>query len=161
MIKKALLSRKCRKLSMVQQADHPTYLNATSIGILYNSDEFEKELIEELSDSFSGDGKETASLAYASKESEDKFSFCKKDISISGELKKESVGFFTNRVFDFLVSLNTSEDINFKYVLALSKASCKIGISSDPLDELLVLSIKQTEDKAQNISDIIKYLKKI
>lgn len=161
MIKTALLNRKCRKLSKLPQNENPSYRSASSIGILYNSQEFEKGLIDELTDSFSGDGKETSFLAYTAKESEDRFSFCKKDVSISGELKKEPIGFFTDRAFDFLISLDTSGDINFKYVLALSKATCKVGIDSEPLQDLLVLSIKKSQDKSQNIQDIIKYLKKI
>ncbi len=161
MIKTALLNRKCRKLSKLQKSENLPYRSAHSIGILYNSEEFEKGLIDELTDSFSGDGKETASMAYTAKETDDRFSFCKKDVSISGELKKEPVGFFANRAFDFLISLDTSGDINFKYVLALSKATCKVGINSDPLEDLLVLSFKKSEDKSQNIQDIIKYLKMI
>lgn len=161
MIKTALLNRKCRKLSRLQKSENLTYRNATSIGILYNSQEFDRTLIDELSESFSGDGKETASMAYTLKESDDRFSFCKKDVSISGELKKEPIGFFTKQTFDFLISLDTSGDINFKYVLALSKATCKVGINADPLEDLLVLSFKKSEDKTQNVKDIIKYLKMI
>lgn len=161
MIKTALLNRKCKKLLKLQQNENQSYRRASSIGILYNSQEFERDLIEELTDSFSGDGKETSTMAYSVKESEDRFSYCKKDVSISGELKKEPVGYFTNRVFDFLISLDTSGDINFKYVLALSKATCKVGIDSDSLKDLLVLTFKKSDDKSQNIQDIIKYLKKI
>ena len=156
-----MLNRKCKKLSKLPKSENQSYRSASTIGILYNSEEFEKGLIDELTDSLTGDGKETASMAFTLKESDDRFSFCKKDVSISGELKKEPVGFFTNRAFDFLISLDTSGDINFKYVLALSKATCKIGINSDPLKDLLVLSIKKSEDKSQNVQDIIKYLKMI
>jgi len=159
MIKSALLNRKCKRLSKLERNENLSYRNSNSIGILYNSQEFEKELIDELSDSFTGDGKEITSMAFTANESEDRFSFCKKDVSISGELKKAPIGFFTNRIFDFLISLDTSGDINFKYVLALSKATCKIGINSDPLNDFLVFSIKRSEDKSQNIQDIIKYLK--
>ncbi len=161
MIKTALLNRKCRKLSKLQKNENQSYRSASSIGILYNSQEFEKDLIDELTDSFSGDGKETTSMAFTAKESDDRFSFCKKDVSLSGELRKAPVGSFANRAFDFLISMDTSGDINFKYVLALSKATCKIGINSDPLKDLLVLSIKKSEDKSQNVQDIIKYLKMI
>ncbi len=161
MIKTALLNRKCRKLSKLQKNENHSYRSASSIGILYNSEEFEKGLIDELTDSINGDGKETSSMAFTPKETDDRSSFCKKDISISGELKKEPIGFFTNRPFDFLISLDTSGDINYKYVLALSKAICKIGINADPLKDLLVLSIKKSEDKSQNIQDIIKYLKMV
>lgn len=161
MIKAALLNRKCNKLSKVQPSENPTYRNATSIGILFNSNEYHRELIDELTDSFAGDGKETAYLAFVNKESDDRFSFCKKDVSISGELKKEQVGFFTNRVFDFLICLDTSGDINFKYVMAISKATCKVGVNTEKLNDLLVMSFKSTEDKSQDIQDIIRYLKKI
>jgi len=161
MIKTAVLNRKCKKLSKLQKSENLSYGGANSIGILYNALEFDKSLIEELSDSFNGDGKETASMAYTTKETDDRFSFCKKDVSISGEFKKEPIEFFTNRAFDFLISLDTSGDINFKYVLALSKATCKVGISSGPLEDLLVLSFRKSEDKSQNVKDIIKYLKMI
>ena len=159
MIKKALLNRKGKKLSRRRTNENLSYGKAGSIGILYNSEEFEKKLINELLDSFSVDGKETSTMAYSELESYDKYSFCNKDVSVTGELKKKPVGLFTNRMFDFLISLDSSGDINFRYVLALSKATCKVGINSEALNDLLMLSIKKSSDKSQDIREIIRYLK--
>ena len=161
MIKSTLLNRKCKKLAKAQRKEHTTYRNASNFGILFNAEEFEQELIEDLADSLKGDGKELALLSFVEKESENRFSFCKKDISTTGNLGKESIGFFTNQPFDFLISLDTSGDINFKYVLALSKAACKIGINTEAYKELLVLSIKPSESREQSTKDITKYLKMI
>ena len=161
MIKAALLSKKCKKLSRLPKKDHVSYFGSSSIGILFNSNEYNHTLIEELKDSFSGDGKEIAYLAYSEKESDEKLSFCKKDISVSGKLNKDQLTFFTNQSFDFLVSLDTSGDINYKYVLALSKAICKVGINAEAHRDLLTLSFEKQSDQSQNIRDIIKYLKKI
>ena len=126
MIKNALLNRKARKASSKRLAkEHATYEEAESIGILYNSMEYPAADIQELRDDIKQDGKDVALLYFTDRESEDQFSFCKKDITVSGNLSKESMGFFTNRMFDFLISLDTSEDVNYKYVLSISKAICK------------------------------------
>ncbi len=161
MIKSALLSRKCKKLIKAQKKEHVTYRSASNFGILYNSQEFNRELVEELADSLKGDGKELAMLAFTEKESEEQFSFCKKDISASGNLNKDRIGMFTRQPFDFLISLDTSGDINYKYVLALSKANCKIGINSEAYDDLLMLAVKPSDNSSTSTQDVLRYLKMI
>lgn len=161
MIKNALLNRKCRKLAKRQSSNHPTYRDASNIGVFYNSDEFKSELIEELVDSLAGDGKEVAKLAFALKENSEPQSFWKKDISVSGNLNKEAIGFFTRQAFDFLISLDTSGDINCKYVVALSKATCKVGVNSDAYGDLLLMTIKASGNQSQDVKELLKYLKMI
>lgn len=161
MIKNALLSRKCRKLVKNQSTNHPTYRDATNIGIFYNSMEFSRELVEELEDGITGDGKEVTKLSFSEKENSDPFSFCKKDISVSGNLKKDSIGSFTRQAFDFLISLDTSGDINFKYVVALSKATCKVGVNSDAYGDVLLMTIKDSGNQSQDVKELLKYLKMI
>ena len=138
-----------------------SYRKASNIGILYNSQEFERALIDELADSIKGDGKELATLAFTEKESPEKFSFCKKDVSVSGNLMKKPMDFFTNQTFDFLISLDTSGDINYKYVLALSKATCKVGINTEAYKDFLLMSIKPSSTDQEGMRDIVKYLKMI
>lgn len=161
MIKNAVLNRKCRKLAKIQSSDHSTYLEASNIGIFYNSSEFKSELIDSLADSLAGDGKGVAKLSFVEKENGAPFSFCKKDISISGSLNKESIERFTKQQFDFLISLDTSGDINCKYIVALSKATCKVGMSSDAYKHLLVMTIKRSGNQAQDVQDLLKYLRMI
>lgn len=161
MIKSALLKQKCKKLAKQPQAEHLSYRKASNIGILYNSQEFGRELIDELADSIKGDGKELLTLAFTEKESGEKFSFCRKDVSVSGNLMKKPMGLFTNQAFDFLISLDTSGDINYKYVLALSKAACKVGITTDTYKDLLLMSIKPSSTDSEGMKDIVKYLKMI
>ncbi|MEQ9404104.1 MAG: hypothetical protein RIM99_10985 [Cyclobacteriaceae bacterium] len=161
MIKNALLNRKCRALSKNQNNEHSTYRNASSIGILYNAAEFQNYLISDLINSLEADGKTVARLAFTEKDSEDRFSFCKKNVSMTGNLTKDSISFFAQQRFDFLIALDLSGDMNFKYVLALSKASCKVGIDSESINDFLLMSIKASENQSQNIKELIRYLKMI
>lgn len=162
MIKNALLNRKAKKAtSKRKESNHSTYEGAESIGILYNSLEYSAADIQALRDDIKQDGKDVALLYFTERETEDQFSFCKKDVSVSGNLSKESVGFFTNRMFDFLISLDTSEDVNYKYVLSISKAICKVGLESEGYTEQLQLAFKPSGNPSEDIRGLLKYLRMI
>jgi len=163
MIKSIFLNQKTKPHPNAR--DHCTYGEATNIGILYNTDEYDEETISELIDTFEGDAKTVAKLGYLEKPADssdvDQHLFTKKDISSTGTIKKDSIKFFIKQSFDFLISLDTSENINFKYVLASSKAVCKIGFETEAYRDLLLMSLKPSEDKVASVKDVIKYLKMI
>ena len=161
MIKNTLLNQKSKSLAKLQRSEHVSYKQASDIGILYNAQEFSKKWIEKMTDHLKRDKKKISALAFSEHESDDLFSFCNKDVSMLGNLNKKSIGFFTDQTFDFLISLDASGDVNFKYVLALSQATCKIGISKNEYNNLLAMSVKPSENQLQNVRDIIKYLKMI
>lgn len=159
MIKNIFLNHKGKPTNATKE--HCTYADARNIGILYNADEFSPEVIQKLEELLKSDGKDVAKIGYADKPSEDKLVFHKKHISGTGTIKNDTLTFFINQTFDFLVSLDTSENINYKYVLALSKATCKIGFETEQYYDLLQLSLKMDETTAKAIANMVRYLKMI
>lgn len=159
MIKTIFLNHKGKPTSVGKE--HCTYKEASNIGILYNSEEFGNEAITKLEELLKGDGKNVARIGFAEKPSENQLIFNKKDISNTGTIKKDNLSFFINQSFDFLISLDISGNINYKYVLALSKALCKIGFETEQYYDLLQLSLKMDESKPKAIANIVRYLKMI
>lgn len=159
MIKNIFLNHKGKPT--IATKEHCTYSEARNIGILYNADEFGIEVINKLEELLKNDGKDVARIGYADKPSEDKLVFHKKDISGTGNIKNDNLSFFINQKFDFLVSLDTSENINYKYILALSKAICKVGFETEQYYDLLQLSLKMDESKPKAVTNMVRYLKMI
>ncbi|MEO9484510.1 MAG: hypothetical protein ABJG47_13725 [Ekhidna sp.] len=159
MIKNIFLNHKGK--ATIAAREHCTYLEASSIGILYNSEEFSTEVITKLEELLKSDKKDVARMGYTDKPSEEKLIFSKKDISGTGTVKKDNLSFFINQTFDFLISLDTSENINYKYVLALSKATCKVGFETEKYYDLLQLSLKMDDSKPKAVANIVRYLKMI
>ena len=159
MIKNIFLNYKGK--ATIARKEHCTYSEATNIGILYNADEFGIEMIKKLEELLKTDGKDVARIGYADKPSEDTLIFHKKDISGTGAIKKNKLTIFINQTFDFLISLDTLENINYKYVLALSKAICKVGFETKQYHDLLQLSLKMDESKSKAVANIVRYLKMI
>lgn len=159
MIKRIFLNHKSKVKGPT--LDHCSYSEAASIGILYNAEEYNKPLIQELIDSIEGEGKSVSSLGFVEKPTEESLLFNKKDISMTGTIKKERISFFTKQNFDFLISLDTFEDINYRYVLAISKSPCKIGIETESYGDLLQMSVKPESDKLLSMRNVLRYLKMI
>ena len=159
MIKNIFLNHKGKPT--IASKEHCTYKESTNIGILYNADEFNIEIINKLEELLKGDGKNVARTGFADKPSEDSLVFNKKDISSTGTIKKDNLSFFINQTFDFLISLDSSGNINFKYVLALSKATCKVGFETEEYYDLLQLALKMDESQPKSVTNIVRYLKMI
>lgn len=141
--------------------EHGTYQAASTIGILYNMDEFGTEAIHELATLLKTDGKNVALQGYTNQHTEEPMSFSKKDISNTGTIKKDSLAFFVKQPFDFLLSLDTTENVNYRYILALSKAICKIGFETEHYYDVLQLSLKVDENQSNSIANMVRYLKMI
>ncbi|MEQ6168574.1 MULTISPECIES: hypothetical protein [unclassified Ekhidna] len=159
MIKNLFLKHKGKPT--IADKEHCTYAEATDIGVLFNSSEFSGDSINKLEELLTNDGKKIAKMGFAEKPSEDKLIFSKKDISPTGTIKKDNLDFFIKQSFDFLISLDTSQNQNYKYVLALSKAICKVGFETEQYNDLLQLSLKMDESKPKAIANIVRYLKMI
>lgn len=159
MIKKLFLKYKSKSANRF--TEHCTYQEASRIGVLYNSGEFTKEIIDELVANLKADEKEVMILGYELDPVEGSAFFSKKDISNTGEFKDEKVLSFVAKPFDFLISLDSSENMNYRFVLALCKASCKIGIESQEYYELLHMALKKSNTPIESIRSVVKYLKMI
>lgn len=160
MFKKLFLRHKSKSKSN-STSEHCTYSDAKTIGILYNSDVYSQEIVNNLIDNLQGDGKEVTALGFELKPDETSSYFSKKDISNTGAFKKDSVQFFVNQSFDFLISLDSSENMNFRFVLALCKSKCKMGIESQEYYELLHMALKRSNTPYESVKSVIKYLKMI
>ncbi len=161
MLRDFLLNRKCKALSKRRISGHSTYSASRNIGILFNATEFDVGLIKGIWREMQKEGKKVSLLALSQQESNDNLRFCKKDISGTGAIRKGAIDTFSSQPFDFLISLDTSSDINFKYVLALSKASCKVGLSTRAYRNLLEMSVKPEQYPAMSVKTLMKYLKMI
>ncbi|WP_420319170.1 DUF6913 domain-containing protein [Ekhidna sp.] len=159
MIKNLFLKHKGKPT--IADKEHCTYAAATSIGVLYNADDFNAESVSKLEELLKNDGKDVAKMGFTEQQSIEKLIFSKKDISGTGTIKKDNLEFFIKQPFDFLISLDTSENMNYKYVLALSKAICKVGFEADQYYDLLQLSLKMDESKPKAITNMVRYLKMI
>lgn len=164
MIKSIFINSRIKK--NLHPREHDTYLNAERIGILYNADEFNQTMIEEAKHALEQDRKFVSKLGFTNiipkepnklPESE----FTRKDISVTGSIKKENVAKFIEKPFDFLLTLDTSANINLKHILASSKAICKIGFEAEEYQNLLLMSLKLSDNKPKAVKDLISYLKKI
>lgn len=160
MFKKLFLKYKSQP-KINPSTEHCTYQDAGNIGILYNSDEYQSEIIEELTSNLQSDGKEVSILGFELKTDENSHCFSKKDISNTGIFKSERLQSFTNKSFDFLISLDSSENMNYRFVLALCKSSCKIGIESQEYYELLHMALKRSSNPRDSVMSVVKYLKMI
>ncbi|MEM0940326.1 MAG: hypothetical protein AAF600_13965 [Bacteroidota bacterium] len=145
--------------------NHSTYEKAQSIGVLYNADEFQDSLISNLIEVLKKDGKIVMKLGFVVKPNDPKtsknFIFTGKDISSIGSIKKNNISSFANQSFDFLISLNTFGNINYKYVLAICKAICKVGLEAKAYQDLLLMSLRLSAKKENPAINLIKYLRKI
>ncbi|MEO1253494.1 MAG: hypothetical protein AAFY41_01230 [Bacteroidota bacterium] len=141
--------------------EHCQYKDAKSIGILYDAAEFNSLTIHELENNLKSDGKDVAKVGFQDKPSEDPLIFDKKAISGTGSIKDNHLTFFINQPFDFLITLDISENVNLKYVLAISKATCKVGFETEQYVDLLQMSLKMESDKKQAVQSLLKYLKMI
>lgn len=163
MIKSIFLNTKNKAKS--GSKEHATYKACQSVGILYNVEEFDASVLALLTDEIKTDGKTVATLGYWDKPNDPSavgnLVFTKKDISNTGSIKKDSIEFFVNQRFDFLISLDTWENINYKYILATSKATCKIGFETESYRDLLLMTMQPMEEKVQSVKDLLKYLKMI
>lgn len=159
MLKKLFLRYKSKTQNT--PVEHCTYQEASSVGILFNSDEYPKGVIDELTELLHGDGKQVGALGFEQKPDENSSFFSRKDISIIGEFKNETVKLFVNNPFDFLVSLDSAENMNYRFVLALCKSKCKVGIESQAYYELLHMALKQSATPEESMRSVVKYLKMI
>lgn len=162
MIKRIFLYFKTRK-NVPHQA-HGTYQDAATVGVLYNADEFDKNVITQVIATLQKDNKKVSQLGFHKKwkeTNESKSLFSRRHISATGEIKSEKIRAFTHQHFDFLVSLDTSENQNFRYVLHQSKAKCKVGIEAPTYRNILLMSLSTESENMPPVENLVRYLKMI
>jgi len=159
MIKNLFLKHKGKPFDA--KKEHCTYAESSSIGILYHEGAFGSDQVMKLADLLQKDGKQVSQMGFCDKPTTENNHFHKKDISLVGTIKKPSLATFVEQPFDFLISLDITGNPNYRYILALCKASCKVGLETEKTSDLLQLSIKMDETIAKSITNLVRYLKMI
>ena len=161
MIKKLIIKLKYLLAKKKYIIKHPSYFKARKIGILYNADEFDNVSIKSVQQQLSKEGKKIYILGFSNKNNILSHLFNEKDISVFGKIRNNQILNFANNNYDFLISLNTTDNLNYWYVLWFSKAQYKVGLHTRSFEKVLQMSIKPNKKKSELIDILLSYTKKI
>ncbi len=131
-----LLNRRKKKLKRNRKIQN--FKSAKNIGILFYINKNNQQDINKVLDFLSFLKKENSNikaLAYINKKNipyqffnnKGMLYFCRKDLNIFEQPKKNAIGSFINEEFDVLIDLNIEGVFPLKYVSSLSKAKFKVG----------------------------------
>ncbi len=136
-IKKFFLTWKVKQALKAQKAikrPTPNYDEASTIGILLKTEQDAMGLaVQHFIQQLTKDGKKVTVLAYLPKpENTVTFNFqhyviTEKDIDTWGNLNSEITETFIGQPFDYLYCISKDDEIIFQYILAKSKAKCRVG----------------------------------
>jgi len=141
--------------------------DADTIGLLFNaSDEKQTTVVLKYAKTLSNEGKKVSILGYfdTKKELEDiDFPFfTKKEIDFIGKPKGEIVEQFMLNPFDLLINLTGETNPPFDYIMALSKASFRVGPSTKNTSSCdLMIDTKNPNDLANFIKQAEFFLNKM
>lgn len=160
MIKKLLLKIKTalalKRNDTIRVSD--AYKVAKKIGLLYSLDENRSDdALDELIKKFKSDKKKVSTMTFipvSAKIKDPGFAyFNEKDLNTKGNWSKETVDQFRNEQFDFLVSLDWSQNKYTQNILAGSKAKCRVGRYEEDKSKYFELMISTGDDKYESFLD--------
>ena len=169
-INKSLLQKRTERLLTENQSTGNTlsYKDARNIGILFTqTDRGKYQAIRKMAKQFKNDGKRVEVLCYLEKGGEN-YDFLydyitSKDINMWGKMQAPAAIKFAKINFDYLYYLDLEENIYLENVLAMSKASCRIGFykqhNQGLLDLMVQVSVKSGFETA--IDQIMFYTMKL
>ena len=169
-LNKTFLQRRTARLLSQQQSTGKMvrFQEAKKIGILFSQKDRKKyTAIKNLIKEFKIDGKEVEVLCYLEKGGEN-FDFLfdyitSNDVGLWGKMQSAAALKFSNMTFDYLFYLDLKANLYLENVLAMTKASCRIGFFKKKNDGLLDLMIningKPTIEEA--IEQVLYYTKKL
>lgn len=139
-----------------------------NIGIIYIVDDLVKhEAVKQFVQQLEADGKKVKVLSYLEKNKENyefRFDFfTEKDVNFWGNFKSDNIIKFHNERFDYLFNFDLEPNIYIKKVLALSKATCRVGRhieANEPFFEWM-MGAKDGEKMKDFIQNTYRYLKLI
>lgn len=170
MINKTLLQKRTERLLTENQSSGNTlsYKDASNIGILFTQTTREKyHAIRNMAKQFKNDGKRVEVLCYLEKGGEN-YDFLydyitSKDIGMWGKMQSTAANKFAEIGFDYLYYLDFDQNIYLENVLAMCKASCRIGFyrKNNPglLDLMVQVNSKSSFETA--IEQILFYTMKL
>jgi hypothetical protein len=148
-INKSLLQKRTERLLTENQSTGNTlsYKDARNIGILFTQTDRKKyQAIRKMAKQFKNDGKRVEVLCYLEKGGENydfRYDYItSKDINIWGKMQAPTAIKFAEIDFDYLYYLDLEENIYLENVLAMSKASCRIGFYKQHNQGLLDLMVQ-------------------
>lgn len=139
-----------------------------NVGILYTVDDLAKhEAIKQFVHQLELEGKKVKVLSFLEKNKENyefRFDFfTEKDINFWGGFKSDNIIKFHNERFDYLFNFDLEPNIYIKKILALSKATCRVGRHSEA-NELFfewMIGVKNGERIKDFTDNTYRYLKLI
>ena len=140
---------------------------ADTVGILFNAfDESQIQLVLNYANRLSANGKSVSLLGYYDSkepvEHDDFPHFNKKNIDWANRPTGERVTQFMTQSFDLLLNLSGKTNPPFDYIMALSKASFRVGPSTKNTDSCdLIIDTKKPEDIANFINQAEFFLNKM
>ncbi len=122
------------------------YDDAKNVGILYTAEDMNKhDVIKDLARKFEQDGKKVSVLSFLPKDIQNfefRYNFfTEKEISLFGSVNSEDVKTFVNKPFNYLLYVDFEGDPVMRYLLASSRAQCRVGYFEEinrPFCDLMV-----------------------
>ena len=156
-IKKFFLDWKIRQALQLQagvKRQTPNYDEANTVGILLKTNNLSMaQSIQKFISQLIKDGKRVSILHYIGKNDPtidlgfQHYSFSEKQIDSLGNINLEVVETFIAQNFDFLYCVSKEDELPFQYILAKSKAKCRVGkFDSNPSFYELMINLKPEED---------------
>ncbi|WP_258105058.1 DUF6913 domain-containing protein [Marinoscillum sp. MHG1-6] len=146
-------------------SNHTSFAKAKKIGLLFTElPQTDIENIQKIISDLNAEGKEISTLAFCKskeKSSQEFPLFDTKDISAFGQIQSEELTSFIDDDFDFLICLDNKKNYLVQYVMAHTKAKCRVGFyKADHFHQFEMIIQGNDEGKAGS-EDILRYLKMI
>ncbi|MFZ2907291.1 MAG: hypothetical protein WAZ98_13900 [Cyclobacteriaceae bacterium] len=138
------------------------YKQASTVGILFSVEDKKKhDDIKELIHKLEHDGKKVQVLEFLPHKKENyEFMFdffTLKDISFWGKIESEKTLKFSDTAFDYLFCIDTNPNPMMHYLLARSKAKCRVGRFQEGEEPFFEFMIDSTNQIKGLIDGIYKY----
>ncbi|MDW7695779.1 hypothetical protein R9C00_24895 [Flammeovirgaceae bacterium SG7u.111] len=173
MLKDYFLKRKINKALQKEKSPHTTlnYDDVRKVGVLiYLPKKEQHKYINKFVSDLKGEGKEVVALAcFDNKAPEEAFNFrfhylSPEHVSFWGNITSENALSFAETSFDYLFCITADPDMmGVQYVLAHSKAKCRVGIYQKGMTNFyeLMVALKEGESIEKGIKDMRHYTKAI
>jgi len=139
-----------------------SYKKAQQIGIIFSvEDKLKHENVKELIKKFEHDGKHVSVIEFLPDNKDNyefKFDFfTERDLSFFGKITSNDALKFANMPFDFLYYLDVTPNPLILYLLALSKAKCRVGKSWDDGRSYFEFMVESDANNKVMIDTMYKY----
>jgi hypothetical protein len=138
------------------------YKKAQHIGIIFSvEDKGKHENVKELIKKFEHDGKKVTVIQFLPEDKDNyefRFDFfTEKDLSFLGKITSTGALKFADMPFDFLYYLDVTPNPMILYLLALSKAKCRVGKSWDEGQSYFEFMVESAANNKVMIDTMYKY----